>query len=112
MTDRPPRKPPPAPAWLSRWTLDPPTSTARHESGAVFSLRRGHAEPLIDPATMAQLEAKHGGHNVPILLRKLAGEAAKLWAAMTDPAPPDLDNLRSEHERLKLWLATRSEKTE
>jgi threonine aldolase len=79
--------------WQHRWVVDLDAHTATHESGLVVHFadareRVGRASApfgagYVDAdnlaAVTAALEAKNGKHNTPIMLRRLATEAGKVW---------------------------------
>lgn len=73
--------------WQLRWSVDLATRRALHDSGIAWDCA-GAAPVMVDnPAALAALQAKHGPHNVPEMLRRMAREAAQVWRDAAAGAP-------------------------
>jgi hypothetical protein len=75
-------------AWHKRWAVDLATRTATHETGLVARFSEasddlgGWSGELVQPAANAVLRdlvAKHGGHNAPKMIARLAREAGEVY---------------------------------
>jgi hypothetical protein len=65
--------------WQLRWTLDRDAGTATHDSGLV--LRMPDADPSNLADIMPSIAQQHGGHNAPLMVRRMQFEARQLWTA-------------------------------
>ncbi|MCL2297713.1 MAG: hypothetical protein FWC38_00675 [Proteobacteria bacterium] len=82
--------------WRERWQVDLMACTATHDTRLVvyFGNVPDGAQPFgagfVMPANLANvqaaLEAKNGLHNTPIMIRRLANEAVKIWQRERDHA--------------------------
>ncbi|MDR2173714.1 MAG: hypothetical protein LBE32_05870 [Burkholderiales bacterium] len=79
--------------WRSRWQVDFSACTATHDTGLVVSFSNapsgsqlfgaGSVTPANLAAVQTALEAKNGLHNTPIMLRRLASEASRIYQEAT-----------------------------
>lgn len=76
-----------------RWSVDPAASTATHETGLVvrFALATdgegGWSGEFVQPGAnevLRELVAKHGGHNAPQMMARLAREAGEVYKHALD----------------------------
>ncbi len=72
--------------WQARWQVDTAACEARHDSGLVMRFARAgddaHAwngEPVNADETLRALLARHGPHNAPQMLARLAREAGEVY---------------------------------
>ncbi len=70
--------------WQTRWTYDAGAKLATHADGLQVSLASGQAQALNAAAYTEAMTPKHGGHNAPLMLRRLMWEARELYGV---PAP-------------------------
>jgi hypothetical protein len=73
--------------WQKRWAIDVDARKATHETGLVVAFEcapheedRPRGQALNAAETLAALIPKHGGGNAPIMLRRLAEEADRLYS--------------------------------
>ena len=74
--------------WHKRWVVDLGASTATHDTGLVvrFALatddeggRSGEFDQPGADEVLSALVAKHGGHNAPKMIARLAREAGEVY---------------------------------
>jgi hypothetical protein len=64
--------------WQTRWSVNAAAGTATHDTGIQVETRAGSVV-IVDPEAATQILAvKNGPHNAPIMLKRLAREAAQM----------------------------------
>ena len=66
--------------WQTRWRVDLAAGRLMHSSGFIVEVRPGgELAPVNRGEIIAALAGQHGGHNAPVMVRRLEREARDLW---------------------------------
>ena len=68
--------------WQAAWTVE--GAVARHESGFTVTVTGRHTAP---PEVLSALAKKHGPHNAPLVVQRLAREGLACLAAARESIP-------------------------
>lgn len=83
--------------WQGHWEWDSETGTLHHTCGLQvrFGDEPGPGQAINAADIMPALVAKNGGHNAPLMLQRMLGEAAQLRATLAAGLP--LKSARMNH---------------
>lgn len=80
--------------WQKRWRIDAGTRSAVHECGLIVRFDappstgiKGPGLPMNLPETVQALSVENGGHNAPIMARRLLREAVEVYGSPPHERP-------------------------